>query len=106
MISHLKWKGGSKKIVKYSITVFEPGTPNQCGFWHRIVVNININFHETSIAFITNSLQIQNDFESYSYGAPCAPNEDHPHRYFSLSMDLGKILKQTLITQLPKSAIN
>ena len=36
--------------------------------------------HGISKAYLDNT--IKNDFGSYSYGGPCPPENDHPHRYY------------------------
>ena len=79
---HLRWENVTGETVELALTIFDPDAPTSCGFWHWILVGIDINFTETSVECISNSLQIQNDFGSYGYGGPCPPENDPPHRYF------------------------
>ena len=79
---HLKWDNISEKVVELAITIFDPDAPTECGFWHWIMVGVNRKYFETNDDCLSNSIQVQNDFGSYSYGGPCPPENDHPHRYY------------------------
>ena len=46
------------------------------------MVGIDKKYCEITDECLSKSLQVQNDFGSYSYGGPCPPENDHPHRYF------------------------
>ena len=79
---NLKWDNVSDRVVELAITIFDPDAPTGCGFWHWIMVGVNRKYIETNDDCLSNSIQIQNDFGSYSYGGPCPPENDHPHRYY------------------------
>ena len=79
---HLKWDNISEKVVELAITIFDPDAPTGCGFWHWIMVGVSRKYFETNDDCLSNSIQVQNDFGSYSYGGPCPPENDHPHRYY------------------------
>ncbi len=79
---HLKWDNISERVVELAITIFDPDAPTGCGFWHWIMVGVNRKYFETNDDCLLNSIQVQNDFGSYSYGGPCPPENDHPHRYY------------------------
>ena len=79
---HLKWDNIPEKVVELAITIFDPDAPTGCGFWHWIMVGVNRKYFETNDDCLSNSIQVQNDFGSYSYGGPCPPENDHPHRYY------------------------
>ena len=79
---HLKWDNISERVVELAITIFDPDAPTGCGFWHWIMVGIERKYLETNDDCLSNSIQVQNDFGEYSYGGPCPPENDHPHRYF------------------------
>ena len=79
---HLKWDNISERVVELAITIFDPDAPTGCGFWHWIMVGIERKYFETNGDCLSNSIQVQNDFGAYSYGGPCPPENDHPHRYY------------------------
>jgi len=79
---HLKWDNIPERVVELAITIFDPDAPTGCGFWHWIMVGVDKKYFETSDACLSNSIQVQNDFGAYSYGGPCPPENDHPHRYY------------------------
>ena len=79
---HLKWDNISERVVELAITIFDPDAPTGCGFWHWIMVGVNRKYFETNDDCLSNSIQVQNDFGAYSYGGPCPPENDHPHRYY------------------------
>ena len=79
---HLKWDNISERVVELAITIFDPDAPTGCGFWHWIMVGVKRKYFETNDDCLSNSIQVQNDFGAYSYGGPCPPENDHPHRYY------------------------
>ena len=79
---HLKWDNISERVVELAITIFDPDAPTGCGFWHWIMVGVDRKYFETNDDCLSNSIQVQNDFGAYSYGGPCSPKNDHPHRYY------------------------
>jgi len=79
---HLKWDNIPERVVELAITIFDPDAPTGCGFWHWIMVGVDRKYSETNEDCLSNSIQVQNDFGAYSYGGPCPPENDHPHRYY------------------------
>ena len=78
----LKWDNISESVVELAITIFDPDAPTGCGFWHWIMVGVDRKYFDTNDDCLSNSIQVQNDFGEYSYGGPCPPENDHPHRYY------------------------
>ena len=79
---YLKWDNIPERVVELAITIFDPDAPTGCGFWHWIMVGVDRKYSETNEDCLSNSIQVQNDFGAYSYGGPCPPENDHPHRYY------------------------
>jgi len=85
----LSWSGAPAAAKSFAVTVFDPDAPTGSGFWHWLVANIPAS--ETSLAKNAGdpqsgvapkgSVQARNDYGSSSYGGPCPPKGDKPHRY-------------------------
>ena len=85
----LRWSGAPAATQSYAVTAFDPDAPTGSGFWHWLVANIPAS--ETSLAKNAGdpqsgvapkgSVQARNDYGSSSYGGPCPPKGDKPHRY-------------------------
>jgi Raf kinase inhibitor-like YbhB/YbcL family protein len=85
----LSWSGAPAAAKSFAVTVYDPDAPTGSGFWHWLVVNIPPS--ETSLAKNAGdpksglapkgSVQARNDYGTASFGGPCPPKGDKPHRY-------------------------
>jgi Raf kinase inhibitor-like YbhB/YbcL family protein len=104
----LSWSGAPATAKSFAVTVYDPDAPTGSGFWHWLIVNIPAS--ETSLAKNAGdpksglapkgSVQARNDYGTASYGGPCPPKGDKPHRYiftvFAVDTDtLDKIDENT-----------
>ena len=85
----LSWSGtpaGTKSLV---ITVYDPDAPTGSGWWHWVVTDIPAAVtalprgagDPAGTGLPTGAKQGRTDFGTASYGGPCPPQEDAPHRY-------------------------
>ncbi|MBL6664292.1 MAG: YbhB/YbcL family Raf kinase inhibitor-like protein [Rickettsiales bacterium] len=85
----LFWKNAPKDTKSFAITVYDPDAPTGSGWWHWIALNIPASYGSLSQEFggkneflLNNDItQIKNDYGTYSFGGPCPPEGDKPHRY-------------------------
>jgi len=85
----LHWKNAPKDAKSFAITAYDPDAPTGSGWWHWVVLNIPTNYVSLPQGFgndnnflLSNGInQIKNDFSTYSFGGPCPPEKDKPHRY-------------------------
>jgi Raf kinase inhibitor-like YbhB/YbcL family protein len=88
----LVWSNAPKDTKSFALTVYDPDAPTGSGWWHWVVANIPAEYSELPANFgEKNSFkleaadkainQIRNDFGIYSFGGPCPPQGDKPHRY-------------------------
>jgi Raf kinase inhibitor-like YbhB/YbcL family protein len=86
---HISWKGAPPETKSFALTVYDPDAPTGSGWWHWVVLNIPqdynslpINFGDSNQFNLQNGVnQIRNDFSNFSFGGPCPPVGDRPHRY-------------------------
>jgi len=85
----LSWKNAPKDAKSFAITAYDPDAPTGSGWWHWVVLNIPTNqvslpqgFGDDNKFSLNSGInQIKNDFGTYSFGGPCPPEKDKPHRY-------------------------
>ena len=85
----LSWSNAPLGTKGYALTVYDPDAPTGSGWWHWVVINIPANYNSLPINFgeknqfklENNITQIRNDFGNFSFGGPCPPKGDKPHRY-------------------------
>ena len=85
----LFWKNAPKETKSFAITVYDPDAPTGSGWWHWVVLNIPADQtslaqgfgNHNSFSLANNITQIKNDYGTYSFGGPCPPESDEPHRY-------------------------
>lgn len=89
MSPHISWRDAPQGTKSFALTVYDPDAPTGSGWWHWVVINIPANFDALPLNFgeanqfhLSEGInQIHNDFSNFSYGGPCPPNGDRPHRY-------------------------
>lgn len=84
---HLEWDGAPAETRSFAITVFDPDAPTDHGWWHWAVVNIpkDVNTLEEGASNMgklpEHAVELKTDFDQSTYGGPCPPAKDKPHRY-------------------------
>jgi Raf kinase inhibitor-like YbhB/YbcL family protein len=85
----LAWSGAPAGTKSFVITVYDPDAPTGSGWWHWVVTDIPAAVtalprgagDPAGAGLPTGAKQGRTDFGSASYGGPCPPQEDAPHRY-------------------------
>lgn len=84
----LKWAHAPKNTKAFAVTVYDPDAPTGAGWWHWLVFNIPSHVHELKLGAGSGKAQLphgaiqgKTDFGTSSYGGPCPPVGDKPHRY-------------------------
>jgi len=85
----LSWKNAPQNTKSFALTVYDPDAPTGSGWWHWVVLNIRKHYDnlprdfggKEEFRFKNNIIQIRNDYGSHSFGGPCPPKGDKPHRY-------------------------
>ncbi|MDA9793359.1 YbhB/YbcL family Raf kinase inhibitor-like protein [Bacteriovoracaceae bacterium] len=74
-----------KNTKSLAITLYDPDAPTGGGWWHWLAINIPVT--KTELVLGDKSLkklgilQTLNSYGSNSFGGPCPPKGDTPHRY-------------------------
>jgi hypothetical protein len=85
----IKWSGAPAGTKSYAVTIYDPDAPTGSGFWHWVVFNIPATVTELpknagdpkANLMPPGAVQSRTDFGIPSYGGPCPPPGDKPHRY-------------------------
>lgn len=83
----LSWENAPKGTKSFVLTVYDPDAPTGSGWWHWVVYNIPANTTQLSTGIgqganlPAGAVQGLNDFSTKTYGGPCPPKGDKPHRY-------------------------
>lgn len=93
----LEWSGAPAGTRSLAITCYDPDAPSGSGWWHWLVYDIPPG--ATSLPAGAGTLdgrrlppgakQGRNDYSEKSYGGPCPPPGDKPHRYIFTVFALG-----------------
>lgn len=84
----ISWQNPPQETKSFALSVYDPDAPTGSGWWHWIVLNIDADKRQLKQNFgaindfSSNKVnQIKNDYGTYSFGGPCPPIGDKPHRY-------------------------
>jgi len=83
---HLRWTNGPPGTKSFAITCFDPDAPTGSGYWHWLVFDIPAATTSVEAGVGTGGSPAggrsgYSDFSISSYGGPCPPDGDAPHRY-------------------------
>lgn len=80
----LAWSGFPAETRGFVVTCFDPDAPTGSGFWHWILVNLNVSVTELERGadpLPEGAFCVRNDYGEASYGGAAPPTGDRPHRY-------------------------
>jgi Raf kinase inhibitor-like YbhB/YbcL family protein len=82
----LSWSGAPKETKSFAITCFDPDAPTGSGYWHWLAFDIPSSVASVAVGAGTNQSPAgghsgSSDYGFASYGGPCPPKGDGPHRY-------------------------
>lgn len=82
----LTWSGTPSGTKSFAITCFDPDAPTGSGYWHWLAFDIPASVASVNAGAGTNAPPAggkggTSDFGMPSYGGPCPPKGDAPHRY-------------------------
>jgi Raf kinase inhibitor-like YbhB/YbcL family protein len=82
----LSWGGAPDGTKSFAITCFDPDAPTGSGYWHWLVCDIPPSVTSLDVGAGTDKSpaggkSAATDYGISSYGGPCPPKGDAPHRY-------------------------
>jgi Raf kinase inhibitor-like YbhB/YbcL family protein len=82
----LSWSGAPAGTKSFAITCFDPDAPTGSGYWHWLAFDIPASVTTLDVGAGTDHApaggkSARNDYGFSSYGGPCPPKGDGPHRY-------------------------
>jgi Raf kinase inhibitor-like YbhB/YbcL family protein len=82
----LSWSGVPSGTKSFAITCFDPDAPTGSGYWHWLASDIppsvtSIDAGAGTDAAPSGGKSGRSDYGIVSYGGPCPPKGDAPHRY-------------------------
>jgi Raf kinase inhibitor-like YbhB/YbcL family protein len=82
----LSWSGRPSGTKSFAITCFDPDAPTGAGYWHWLVFNVASSVTSLEAGAGQSGSPGHgttgfSDFAMNSYGGPCPPKGDGPHRY-------------------------
>jgi Raf kinase inhibitor-like YbhB/YbcL family protein len=84
----LRWSNPPAGTQSFAVTMFDADAPTGSGFWHWTVFNIPASARSIprssgsgTSGLPSGAVQGYTDFGQSSYGGPCPPPGDPPHRY-------------------------
>lgn len=82
----LSWKGAPAETKSFAITCFDPDAPTGSGYWHWLAFDIpasvtSLNAGDGNDKSPAGGRSGYSDYGMNSYGGPCPPKGDGPHRY-------------------------
>jgi Raf kinase inhibitor-like YbhB/YbcL family protein len=107
----LQWQNAPEGTKSFAVTVYDPDAPTGSGWWHWTVVNLpasltalpeNASMGDKLLP--EGALQGRTDYAMTSYGGPCPPVGDKPHRYI-FKIHALKVDKIDVPTEAPGAMI-
>lgn len=79
----MHWQGQPANTRSFAVTVYDPDAPTGSGWWHWMVLNLPASTRSLPEGGMlpTGARGIRNDFSTTTWGGPCPPTGDKPHRY-------------------------
>lgn len=79
----MHWQGQPAGTRSFAMTVYDPDAPTGSGWWHWVVINLppSANSLPEGGAVPAGARGVHNDFGTTTWGGPCPPIGDKPHRY-------------------------
>lgn len=105
----IAWENVPEGTKSFAVTVYDPDAPTGSGWWHWVVVNIPANVtslpaNASAQGLPEGALQTRNDYGVETYGGPCPPEGDKPHRYIvnvhALKVEKLEVNKDTPAAQV------
>jgi Raf kinase inhibitor-like YbhB/YbcL family protein len=86
----LSWSGFPETTQGFVVTMFDPDAPTPSGFWHWVVVGLDVATIELprgagaigDASLPTGAFHLRNDFSQKAYAGSAPPPGDRAHRYF------------------------
>lgn len=83
----LSWSDFPKETKSFAITIFDPDAPTGSGYWHWLVSDIaaKVTSLDAGAGSGKSPAGGKTSFSDYglnTYGGPCPPKGDKPHRYY------------------------
>jgi len=88
----------SSRTVSITIIIYDPDAPKK-PFYHWIIYDVKVNGSKIVLTHgnaSTSGYIIRNDFGDKSYGGPCPPPGDKPHRYVFLVLGLDTFINKVI----------
>lgn len=82
----ISWSGAPRDTKSYAVTIYDPDAPTGSGWWHWVAFNIpadvtSLPTNASAEGMPEGAVQSRNDYGTETYGGPCPPEGDKPHRY-------------------------
>ena len=95
----LHWSNAPKGTKSFALTVYDPDAPTGSGWWHWLVVNIDVNTNKIGAnasakhTLPKGAIETMTDYGSAGFGGACPPKGDKAHRYvFTVhALDVDKL---------------
>ena len=94
----LSWSGAPAGTKSFVVTCFDLDAPTGCGYWHWLAFDIPASVTKLDAGAGTDKAPAggksgYTDYGMSSYGGPCPPKGDPPHRYIFrvYALDVEKI---------------
>lgn len=94
----LSWSGAPAGTKSFVVTCYDPDAPTGCGYWHWLAFDIPPSVTSLKAGAGTDKSPAggksgYTDYGFASYGGPCPPKGDPPHRYIFrvYALDVDKL---------------
>ena len=86
----IEWSKAPEGTKEYALTLYDPDAPTGSGWWHWVVYNIPADVTRLAAGagnlssqapLPKGAIQARTDFGQNTYGGPCPPKGNKPHRY-------------------------